>query len=104
MRYCIQAIPIETSLSIISLRRIDRAEVARVGEMQELFAAGIARHDWPHRVHHVIVTIDFVDERDARLGILMSTRDDPVPDVGRIDHSWRRWLFDQSVGKIRGVE
>ena len=51
--------------------------------MQELFAAGIARHDRAHRIDHVIVAIDFVDEGDARLGILVGAGDDPVPDVGR---------------------
>src|SRR5438132_11302144 len=50
------------------------------------------------------MAIDFVDEGDARLGVFMSAGDDPVPDVGRVDHSRRRWLFNQSIGKIGSVE
>ena len=68
--------------------------------MQELFAAGIARHDRAHRLDHVIVPIDLVDKGYARLSVAMRAGDDPVPDVRRVSHARRRRLFNQSVGKI----
>ena len=43
-----QTVPVHAIFAIIELVHIDRAEIARVGEVQELFATGIARHDRPH--------------------------------------------------------
>ena len=72
--------------------------------MQKLFAARVARIDRPHRLHHVVVTIHFIDESDSRLGILMGAGDDAVPDVRRVNHARPRRLFNGAVGKIRGHE
>ena len=55
--------------------------------MEELFATGVAGVNRPHRVHHVIVTINFVDERDARLSVFVRASNNAVPNVGRENHS-----------------
>src|SRR4051812_26029362 len=52
----------------------------------------------------MIVAIDFVDEGDARLGVLVSAGDDTVPDVRSVDKSRRGRLFNQSIGKIGRLE
>ena len=65
----------------VKLRNVDRAEIARVVEMQLLLAARVAGEDRPHRLHHVIVPIDLVDKDDAGLGVFVSRGDDAVPDV-----------------------
>ena len=69
--------------------------------MQKLFAAGVARINRPHRLHHVVVTIHFVDESNARLGILVRAGNDAIPDVGRVNHARPRRLFNSALGKIR---
>src|SRR6185503_5645212 len=68
--------------------------------MEKLLAAGIARIDRSHRLHHVVVTIHFVDEGDSRLGIFVGTGDDAVPDVRGVDHSRTRWFFNRAIGEI----
>src|SRR5205814_2764449 len=99
-----EAIPIEAVFSVVELVHVDRAEIARVGKMQELLAAGIAGHNRSHRFHHMIVTIYFVDESDARLGMAMRAGHNAVPDVRRVNHPRRRRFFDQSIRKIRSVK
>ena len=83
---------------------VDRAEIARIIEMQLLFAARVARVDRAHRRHHVVVTVDLVDKDDAGLGVFVSGRDDAVPDVGCKDHAGHRRFFDGAVRKIGRFE
>ena len=52
----------------------------------------------------MIVAIDFVDERNAGLGMAMRAGYDAVPDVRSIRHAGSRRFFNQSVGKIGGFE
>ena len=72
--------------------------------MQKLLAAGVARINRPHRLHHVVVTIHLIDESNSRLGILVGAGDDAVPDVRRVNHARPRRLFNRAVGKIGSVE
>ena len=37
---------------------------------------------------------------DARLGIFVSRGDDAVPNVGRIDHTRHRRLFDSAISEV----
>ena len=48
--------------------------------------------------------IDFVDERNARLGMAVRAGHNSVPDVGSIRHAGSRRLFNQSVRKIGGFK
>ena len=52
----------------------------------------------------MIVPIDFVDERNARLGMAVRAGHNSVPDVGSIRHAGSRRLFNQSVRKIGGFK
>ncbi len=52
----------------------------------------------------MVVAIDFIDKGDARLSIAVGAGDDPVPNVRSVNHARRRRLFNQGVGKIRGLE
>src|SRR5215218_10654144 len=48
------------------------------------------------------MTIHLVDESDTRLGILVSTRNNSVPNIRREDHS-RSWrFFDRAARQIGG--
>ena len=72
--------------------------------MQKLLTARIAGVNRSHRLHHVVMTIHFVDECDSWFGILVRAGDDPVPNVGSEDHSRSRWLLDRALGKIRSLK
>src|SRR5678815_1606978 len=96
MGHLAQTIPINSLLRIVELCEIDRAKVARVREMQELLAAWIARVDWAHRFHHMIVTVYFVDESDSRFSVLVRARNDAVPNIRGEDHARQRWFFNSS--------
>ncbi len=69
--------------------------------MQELLAAGVAGIDRPHRLLHMIVTIHLVDEGDSGLRVFMGAGNNPIPDVGRVDHTRTRRFLNRAVGKIR---
>src|SRR3569832_776782 len=65
--------------------------------MEKLFATRIAGENGPHRLRHVVMTINYVDESDARLSILMSTRYNPVPKIRSEDHSRPRRFFNPAA-------
>ena len=71
-----QMVPIDVArasvVRIIELTDIDGAEVARVAGMKKLFTAGVTGADLSHAGHQMIVAIDFIDEGDAWLCILVS--------------------------------
>ena len=100
VRHFAQTVPVQPMFRVKELVHIDRAQIARVREVQKLFATGIARHDRAHRLHHVIVPVHFIDEGDAGLGILVGAGNDPVPDVRRENHPRPRRFFLDAIRQI----
>ena len=50
------------------------------------------------------MAVDLVDKDDARLGILVSRRDDPVPDVGCVNHARHRRFLDDAIREVGGLK
>src|SRR5689334_5120060 len=70
--------------------------------MKELLATWIAGVNRTHRVHHVVVPINFIDEGDSRLRILVRARHDSIPNIGSEDHSRSGRFFDGAIRKVSG--
>ena len=94
-----QSLPVETRLRVVELRKVNRAEVARVVEMKRLLRARVRRVDGPHRIHHVVVAVDLINEDDARLCVAVRRGDDAVPDVRRVNHPDLRRLLARAAFK-----
>src|SRR5881394_2045690 len=94
----------EVFLGVVKLTDVNRAEIARVVGMQKLLSARIATKDWSHRRHHVIVTIDFVDEGDSGLRVFMGGRNDPVPDIAGMNHSGPGWILLREAISVGSFE
>ncbi len=104
MNHVAQVVPVGvatvTMLGIVELADIDRAEVAGVVGVEKLFTARIAGKDLSHRVHQVVVPVDFIDEGHAGLGVFVRGSHDTVPNVGGEDHSRNRRIYFHKFVKI----